>query len=188
VIWQLLGAIVVIMLLLCSPPVVRWLSQPTPSPIPECLPRGLTIATAQAPADSSLRLPVGAEASGRLVMLRATSPTQAVFALRHSFVSTDMGLPIGYPLVGTAELAEGTARATVQVPRATAVLTGAAILLALGIMLSVALLQPSSWNVVVAVYGVALILSAGTRAWRGIKEIGPDAVMVLQALCRAPRS
>jgi hypothetical protein len=188
VIWQLLGAIVVIMLLLCSPPVVRWLSQPTPSPIPECLPRGLTLATAQAPADSSLRLPVGAEASGRLVMLRATSPTQAVFALRHSFVSTDMGLPIGYPLVGTAELAEGTARATVQVPRATAVLTGAAILLALGIMLSVALLQPSSWNVVVAVYGVALILSAGTRAWRGIKEIGPDAVMVLQALCRAPRS
>lgn len=184
-IWQVLGLIIVAMIVLCSPPVVRRLSRPTLSPIPVRTPDGMALTTAEAPVPVPLFLPVGVEKSGRLVALRVISPSEAVFALRHAWVSADLGFPVAYPLVGTAQASRGAVTATVVVSRPAAAASAAVVALALLLLLallSACVREPSLWTTSVAILFAGVLTNHGRHMRRGLRALASDAVAVVQGL------
>jgi hypothetical protein len=159
----------------------RWPDAPTPADA------DLRVATLDLPYPEVAPLRAGVEAIGRFVKVRVTGPADAQFALRHPWISTDIGLPGAYiPLDGAIRIAAGRAKIAVCTDRAlTAFMALVAGALVLG-SITAAVQDPGWWSAGIALLVCAMAAWCYRRAERAKAKVVADALEALGTVEAGP--
>jgi hypothetical protein len=152
------------------------------------------------PAHTSLRLvrlsvpfrtafPSEGEATGLLVKVLISGPAEATFRLRHSFISSDVGLPgAGIPLEGGIRVQDGRARVVVYTSAVWAAFVGGIVSFMVLSGLAIVVHEGGMWNIVWLASFLMLLLWSYRRMQTGIRRVASDAVLALERLSASGRT
>jgi hypothetical protein len=117
------------------------------------------------------------------VKVRISGPAEATFKLRHSFISSDVGLPCaGIPLEGGIRVQDGRAKVVVYTSAVWAALVGG-IVSFMGLFgLAIVVHDGGMGNILWLASFLMLLLWSYRRTQTGIQRVASDAVLALERL------
>lgn len=147
----------------------------------------LRLATLDVPFQTAF--PAEGEATGLLVKVRVSGPARATFALRHAYISSDLGLPAaGVPLEGGIHVQDGRARVAVYTSAVSFAFTGLIVAAMVLLGLSSIVQEPWPWNVAWLVALLAMLNWSYRRAKAALPRVVSDAVQALERLSTSGRT